>query len=125
MDDQDVLLGEIGGCPSYIGKAQYKYWQPTQLIIDVVPGRGTCSTTTFPPATVATVTTVPGAGGGVVGLGIQPSPLMAWAGKHQARPPVSMEESIGSVPTVTWKSAARKRRSPPALVSNHQGREKR
>ena len=37
---QDVLLGEIGGCPFYIGAAQYEYWRHTQLIIDVVPGRG-------------------------------------------------------------------------------------
>ncbi|XSG84132.1 MAG: DUF779 domain-containing protein [Methylohalobius sp. ZOD2] len=40
VGDQDVLLGEIGGCPFYIGKAQYGYWKHTQLIIDVVPGRG-------------------------------------------------------------------------------------
>ncbi len=37
---QDVLLGEIGGCPFYIGAAQFEYWRHTQLIIDVVPGRG-------------------------------------------------------------------------------------
>ncbi len=37
---QDVLLGEIGGCQFYIGAAQFDYWQHTQLIIDVVPGRG-------------------------------------------------------------------------------------
>ena len=37
---QDVFLGEIGGCPFYIGAAQYEYWKHTQLIIDVVPGRG-------------------------------------------------------------------------------------
>jgi uncharacterized protein (DUF779 family) len=37
---QDVLLGEIGGCPFYMGAAQFEYWQHTQLIIDVVPGRG-------------------------------------------------------------------------------------
>ena len=36
----DVLLGEIGGCPFYIGRAQYEYWKHTQLIIDVVPGHG-------------------------------------------------------------------------------------
>jgi uncharacterized protein (DUF779 family) len=36
----DVLLGEIGGEPFYIGRAQYKYWRHTRLIIDVVPGRG-------------------------------------------------------------------------------------
>lgn len=36
----DVLLGEIGGCPFYIGRAQYEYWKHTQLVIDVVEGRG-------------------------------------------------------------------------------------
>jgi uncharacterized protein (DUF779 family) len=37
---QDVLLGTIGGCEFYIGAAQFEYWRHTQLIIDVVPGRG-------------------------------------------------------------------------------------
>jgi uncharacterized protein len=37
---QDVLLGEIAGCEFYIGAAQFQYWRHTQLIIDVVPGRG-------------------------------------------------------------------------------------
>lgn len=37
---QDVFLGEIGGQPFYMGKAQFDYWQHTHLIIDVVPGRG-------------------------------------------------------------------------------------
>lgn len=36
----DVFLGEIGGCPFYIGKLQYEYWKHTQLIIDVIEGRG-------------------------------------------------------------------------------------
>jgi uncharacterized protein (DUF779 family) len=36
----DVYLGEIGGCPFYIGKAQYESWKHTQLIIDVIAGRG-------------------------------------------------------------------------------------
>ena len=36
----DVLLGEIAGCPVYIDGAQFKLWAHTQLIIDVVPGRG-------------------------------------------------------------------------------------
>jgi uncharacterized protein len=40
IGDSDVLLGEIGGCPFYISAAQYEYWKHTQLIIDVVPGRG-------------------------------------------------------------------------------------
>jgi uncharacterized protein len=36
----DVLLGEIAGCPVYIDGAQFKLWSHTQLIIDVVKGRG-------------------------------------------------------------------------------------
>lgn len=36
----DVLLGEIGGAPFYISKPQYEAWKHTQLIIDVVEGRG-------------------------------------------------------------------------------------
>lgn len=36
----DVRLGEIGGCPFYMGAAQFEHWQHTQLIIDVVVGRG-------------------------------------------------------------------------------------
>jgi uncharacterized protein (DUF779 family) len=35
-----VRLGEIAGRPFYIGGAQFKYCRHTQLIIDVVPGRG-------------------------------------------------------------------------------------
>jgi len=40
VGDQDVLLGELGGQPFYIGAAQYEYGKHTQLIIDVVDGRG-------------------------------------------------------------------------------------
>ncbi|XSG81659.1 MAG: DUF779 domain-containing protein [Methyloligella sp. ZOD6] len=36
----DVYLGEIGGAPVYIDGDQFNYWKHTQLIIDVVPGRG-------------------------------------------------------------------------------------
>ena len=36
----DVYLGDIGGCPFYIGAAQYEYWKHTQLIIDVIEGTG-------------------------------------------------------------------------------------
>jgi uncharacterized protein (DUF779 family) len=36
----DVNLGSIGGCPFYMSAAQFEYWQHTQLIIDVVKGRG-------------------------------------------------------------------------------------
>ena len=40
VGDRDVLLGDIGGAPFYISAPQYEYWCHTQLIIDVVPGRG-------------------------------------------------------------------------------------
>jgi len=40
VSEQDVLLGNIGECPFYIGELQYEYWKHTQLIIDVVAGRG-------------------------------------------------------------------------------------
>lgn len=36
----DVYLGHIGGCPFYMGKAQFEYWRHTQLIIDVIDGHG-------------------------------------------------------------------------------------
>lgn len=38
--EQDVLLGDIGGCPFYIGAKQWAVWSHTRLTIDVVPGRG-------------------------------------------------------------------------------------
>jgi uncharacterized protein (DUF779 family) len=40
VGDGDRLLGHIGGMPFYISEAQYQYWRHTQLVIDVVPGRG-------------------------------------------------------------------------------------
>jgi uncharacterized protein (DUF779 family) len=40
IGQRDVLLGEIEECPVYIGGAQFELWKHTQLIIDVVPGRG-------------------------------------------------------------------------------------
>ncbi|MBB4841749.1 uncharacterized protein (DUF779 family) [Paucibacter oligotrophus] len=36
----DRHLGEIGGMPFYISESQFEYWRHTQLIIDVVEGRG-------------------------------------------------------------------------------------
>jgi uncharacterized protein (DUF779 family) len=36
----DEYLGEIGGVPFYMSKAQYEYWKHTQLIIDVTDGCG-------------------------------------------------------------------------------------
>ncbi|MES2880052.1 MAG: DUF779 domain-containing protein [Pseudomonadota bacterium] len=45
MGAGDVYLGDIGGCPFYIGKSQYQHWKHTQLIIDVIDtfGGGTFS----------------------------------------------------------------------------------
>lgn len=40
VGDSDILLGEIAGMPFYMAKDQYEYWKHTQLIIDVVDGRG-------------------------------------------------------------------------------------
>ncbi|HSO41713.1 MAG TPA: DUF779 domain-containing protein [Rhodospirillales bacterium] len=37
---QDVRLGGIAGCEFFMGRAQFEHWAHTQLIIDVVPGRG-------------------------------------------------------------------------------------
>ncbi len=40
VGQRDVFLGEVAGTPFYIGAQQYETWQHTQLLIDVVPGRG-------------------------------------------------------------------------------------
>ena len=40
LGDQDVRLGEIGDAQFYMHKNQYEYWKHTQIIIDVVDGRG-------------------------------------------------------------------------------------
>ena len=40
LGTQDLYLGTIGDTPFYINKKQYDYWKHTQLIIDVVDGRG-------------------------------------------------------------------------------------
>lgn len=40
IGSRDVLLGEIEGCPFYIGGDQYELWKHTRLVIDAVPGRG-------------------------------------------------------------------------------------
>ena len=40
VGNSDVLIGEIEGCPFYIGKEQFKAWENSFLTIDVVEGRG-------------------------------------------------------------------------------------
>jgi uncharacterized protein (DUF779 family) len=40
IGDSDILLGTVHDQPFYMSKDQYEYWKHTQLILDVVPGRG-------------------------------------------------------------------------------------
>ncbi len=40
LDNSDVLLGTIHGCPFYMSSDQFEYWKHTQLTIDIVAGRG-------------------------------------------------------------------------------------
>jgi len=40
VGDRDVLLGVLGGAPVWISGPQFDAWKHTQLIVDVVPGRG-------------------------------------------------------------------------------------
>jgi uncharacterized protein (DUF779 family) len=40
VGDSDVLLATIGDTPFYMSRSQFEYWKHTQLILDVVPGRG-------------------------------------------------------------------------------------
>ena len=40
VGQRDVHLGDVDGVPVYIGAQQYEAWRHTQLLIDVVPGRG-------------------------------------------------------------------------------------
>jgi uncharacterized protein (DUF779 family) len=40
VGDSDVLLGFIGDSPFYISAPQFAVWKHTDLIIDVVSGRG-------------------------------------------------------------------------------------
>jgi uncharacterized protein (DUF779 family) len=37
---RDVKLGDVGGAPFYMGGDQYERWAHTDLVLDVVPGRG-------------------------------------------------------------------------------------
>jgi uncharacterized protein (DUF779 family) len=40
VGDRDVLLGVVHGVPVWISGSQFETWKHTQLVIDVVPGRG-------------------------------------------------------------------------------------
>ena len=40
VGDSDVLLATLGEPPFYMSRSQFEYWKHTQIILDVVPGRG-------------------------------------------------------------------------------------
>ena len=40
VGDRDVLLGVLKGAPVWISGPQFETWKHTQLVIDVVAGRG-------------------------------------------------------------------------------------
>ena len=40
VGSNDVCLGEVEGCRFYMAADQFAYWQHTQLILGVSPGRG-------------------------------------------------------------------------------------
>lgn len=40
VGSNDIELGQIDGVPFYISESQFDVWKHTQLILDVVPGRG-------------------------------------------------------------------------------------
>ena len=40
VGSSDVKLGDIDGTPVYISGPQFEAWKHSQLILDVVPGRG-------------------------------------------------------------------------------------
>lgn len=40
IGQRDVYLGDVEGCPVYIGGQQYEKWKHTHLTLDAVEGRG-------------------------------------------------------------------------------------
>jgi uncharacterized protein len=40
VGDSDVQIGTLGDTPFYMSRSQFEYWKHTQIILDVVPGRG-------------------------------------------------------------------------------------
>jgi uncharacterized protein (DUF779 family) len=40
LGPNDVLLGEIAGCPFYVDRDQYARWQKPRFVIDIAPGGG-------------------------------------------------------------------------------------
>ncbi|MCB0705535.1 MAG: DUF779 domain-containing protein [Saprospiraceae bacterium] len=48
INETDVWLGTIHQCDFYMSQDQFKYWEHTQLTVDVVPGRGSSFSAEIP-----------------------------------------------------------------------------
>jgi hypothetical protein len=40
IGSNDLLLGEVGGCPFYVDAEQYERWGRPEFVLDVAPGEG-------------------------------------------------------------------------------------
>jgi uncharacterized protein (DUF779 family) len=40
LGPNDLLLGEVGGCPFYVDAEQHRRWNSPSLVLDVAPGAG-------------------------------------------------------------------------------------
>jgi uncharacterized protein len=40
INETDIQLGEVAGCPFYMARDQYEYWKHTHLTLGVTEGRG-------------------------------------------------------------------------------------
>jgi uncharacterized protein (DUF779 family) len=40
LGPNDVLLGDVAGCPFYVDREQYERWRRPVLVIDTAPGGG-------------------------------------------------------------------------------------
>lgn len=40
LDDNDVWIGDIHGCPFLMSNDQFEYWKHTQLTVGITKGRG-------------------------------------------------------------------------------------
>ena len=40
VDDNDVWIGDIHGCPFLMSNDQFEYWKHTQLTVGITKGRG-------------------------------------------------------------------------------------
>jgi len=51
LDDNDVWIGDIHGCPFLMSNDQFEYWKHTQLIVGITKGRGSSFSLEIPMST--------------------------------------------------------------------------